>query len=256
MTAPSPTSRPRRLLLWAVGAVAAVALLVVGGTWIYINVIRDDAPDRLTFTDDEAPTTTAAGDAAPATTAPPTTAPPATAPSASGDPTGTWAPGPGSVAGYRVAEILFGQSVEAVGRTEELAGSVEIDGTTIAAAEIVVDLASVESDDGRRDNQFRGRIMDVATFPTATFRLTGPVDVGEVPSGDDEITVEAAGELTLRDVTRPVVATLQARLVDDTIEVLAEIPVVFSDHDIPAPSVPGIDVEDDGLIEVRLVLVR
>lgn len=238
--------------MWLAGGVVALAALVVGGTWVYINVLRDDAPDRLGFSDEEP-----AGDVGDAsTTAAPTTAPATTAggdPAA--DPSGTWSPGPGSVAGYRVAEILFGQSVEAVGRTEQVSGSVVLDGTTVTAAEVVVDLASVESDDGRRDGQFRGRIMDVATFPTATFALTAPVELGRVPD-DTELAVAATGELTLRGVTRPVVADLRVRSVEGAVEVLAEIPVVFADHDIPEPSVPGIDVEDEGLVEVRLVLTR
>lgn len=38
-------------------AVAVLAVLSVGGTWLYINVITDDAPDRLTL---QSPAQTAA----------------------------------------------------------------------------------------------------------------------------------------------------------------------------------------------------
>ena len=61
----------------------------------------------------------------------------------------------GSQAGYRVKEVLFGQSVEAVGRTSNVDGALTINGTTVEAAAISIDLASVESGESRRDGQFR-----------------------------------------------------------------------------------------------------
>lgn len=53
----------------------------------------------------------------------------------------------------------------------------------------MVDMAGVASDESRRDNPFRGRIMDVATHPTATFFLDAPLDVQTVP--DDGVRLEA-----------------------------------------------------------------
>ena len=34
-----------------IGAVVAVAVLALGGTWLYINVIKDDAPEKLSLDD-------------------------------------------------------------------------------------------------------------------------------------------------------------------------------------------------------------
>lgn len=84
-----------------------------------------------------------------------------------------WTAGSGSEAGYRVDEILFGQNATAVGRTSGVEGEMTISGTTVEAATVTVDMASVSSDESRRDNQFRGRIMAVGTYPTATFTLSG-----------------------------------------------------------------------------------
>jgi len=249
-TPPAPRRRP---LLWILGGAVALVLLVVGGTWVYINVVRDDAPERLTFTDREPDATTSETTTTEPTTTHATTADPD---AAGGDVTGTWTAGDGSIAGYRVAEILFGQSVEAAGRTEEVSAVVVLDGTTLVSADVEVDMASITSDESRRDNQFRGRIMDTDTFPTARFVLAGPLDLGELPAGDDEVAVTAPGELTLRGTTRAVEAELAARRIGETIEVIGTIPVVFADFGIPNPNVPGITTEQEGLVELRLVLVR
>ena len=48
--------------------------------------------------------------------------------------------GPGSEAGYRVGELLSGQRVDAVGRTPDVTGSVQLADTRVTAGEITVDI--------------------------------------------------------------------------------------------------------------------
>lgn len=233
-------------LKWLVAGVLGLVVLVVGGTWVYINLVREDAPPPLALSDPDddlaagGSTTTAAeeGDAA---------ATPVE---------GTWAPTPESVVGYRVAEILFGQSVEAVGRTNAVTGTLTIEGTTVTDASFEVDMATVESDESRRDGQFRGRIMDVATFPTATLVLTEPVDLGGEPADGEVVAATATVDLTLRGTTRTVEIDLEAQRAGGRIEVVGSLPIVFADWGIPNPSAPGIDTEDEGVLEVLLVLER
>ena len=125
---------------------------------------------------------------------------------------GTWTVGDGSIVGYRVSEELFGQSAEAVGRSEGVTGSLTIDGTTVTEATFEVDMTTFESDESRRDGQFEGRIMEVDEFPTATFVLTEPIELGEEPADGSTVEVEATGDLTLHGVTRAVTIPLVARL--------------------------------------------
>ena len=243
-------------------ALAVVVALVVGGPWVYINLIRDEAPDALTL---PAPTTvegsstddsdaTAGGSTT--TEATSTTASAATEGGESGGVAGEWVAATGSVAGYRVEEVLFGQRVTAVGRTSSVTGEVEIDGTSVVAASFTVDLASVASDDGKRDSQFRTRIMDVLNHPTATFVLASPIALPQSALGGGEFTARATGDLTLRGTTRRVVLDLTARLADGRIEIAGSTVVVFADFGIPDPSLPGISTEDRGTLEVLLVMER
>ncbi|MDP9069876.1 MAG: YceI family protein [Actinomycetota bacterium] len=87
---------------------------------------------------------------------------------------GTWRVTAGSRAGYRVKEVLFGQDAEALGRTDDVTGAFDVRGTSVAAGWFSVDMTTVTSDESRRDNQFRGRIMVVATYPTATSGSPNP----------------------------------------------------------------------------------
>jgi polyisoprenoid-binding protein YceI len=117
-------------------------------------------------------------------------------------------------------------------------------------------MASMASDSSRRDDQFRTRIMTVDQFPTSTFVLTSPIDFGAVPAEGTTITATATGDLTLRGVTKPVTFDVQAKLENGRIGVLGNIPIRFSDYQIPDPSNQVATVKDNGLLEFVLVFER
>jgi polyisoprenoid-binding protein YceI len=217
----------RRPWWWVGGALFVGLLLVVGGPFVYINFIDDDAPPPLRLSD--MPSTVAGSETVPLA--------------------GTWNVTSGSSAGYRVEEVLFGQNNTAAGRTRDVTGSLTIDGTTVRQATVTVDLTNVDSDESRRDNQFRGRIMDVARFPNATFVLTEPIALGREPADGERLTLRATGDLTLRGTTRRVTADVEARRVGATIEASGSIPITFADFGIPNPSFAAITTEDHGIME-------
>ena len=241
----------------AVAIPLALVVLAVGGTWVYINLIKDDPPERLSL-DTDTSTTTDGSTATTATTATTgTTDTTTTASGATGDGVeGTWKVTSGSQAGYRVKEVLFGQSAEAVGRTSDVTGQVVISGTTISSGSFTVDMTTVESDESRRDGQYRGRIMDVATYPTSTFTLTKPITVSSLPAEGTEVKVKATGDLTLRGATKSVTIDLAAKRTGNTIKVAGSFHIVFDEWDIPNPSFGPASTEDNGEMEFLLVLSR
>lgn len=248
---------------WLVISIGVIVVALVVGPFVYINFIKEDAPERLTFADaavtTTANTTTAAttAGATSATTIPTTRAPaPATTAAPAAGPGETWNIATGTQVGYRVKEILFGQSTEGVGRTTAVRGSLRLDGSTVTTTEITVDMSTVRSDDNRRDDAFRGRIMAANQFPTATFRLTRPIALGTLPADGTEIGAKATGELTLRGTTKTVELDLRARRANNQIQVLASHEVRFAEWSIPSPSAPGITTEDRGLLELLLVFTR
>jgi polyisoprenoid-binding protein YceI len=252
-------SPARRRLVIAVGALAVLVGLAYGAVWIYATVIND-APDALDTEDldaalDAATTSTAANTTSEPST--PASTPETTSGSTTGtaqDSAGTWVTTEGSLVGYRVAEVLFGVDTEGVGRTDGVEGTLSLDGSLLTAVEFTVDVASITSDDGRRDNQFRGRIMAADEYPTATFTLTDAIDLGTEAVEGATVAVDIVGDLTMRGVTRQVTASVEARLDEGRIGIVGSIPVVFTDFGIVDPSLPGIVVEPDGLVEFVLVL--
>ena len=222
-------------------AALAVVVAVVGGPWVYINVIKDDAPEALML--DTVPTTIgAASDTTVATSA--------------SDVDGEWVATSESVVGYRVREILFGQSTEGVGRTNSVTGSLVVSNSVVTSASFTVEMATLVSDSDRRDRQVAGRILDVASYPRSTFELLEPITLTPESLDGVELAVTAKGTLTLRGVSKEVSVPLVAQLVDDTISVNGTIEIVFADWGIPDPSVSAISVEDRGLLEFLIVFGR
>jgi polyisoprenoid-binding protein YceI len=229
---------------YLLAVVVGVAVLVVGGPWVYINLIKDDAPEELSL-DSSTDTSVATQPSDTVQQSP-----------AADDVSGTWTISQESIVGYRVKEVLFGQDTEGVGRTSQVTGSLTIADDAVTAAEFTVDMATIESDSGKRDDQFRGRIMDTSTYPTATFTLTSPIALPDSATSGTEFTVDATGDLTLRGTTKSVTFPLEAQLTGSGVRVAGKINVVFADWSIPNPGFGGITTEDNGDLEFLLTFSR
>ena len=238
------SANPRRWVLRLIGAVVVVAVLVVGGTFVYIHFIEGRAPAALSLraAASATPSASAAGGSA------------AAGPAAADPPVaGQWQVGSGSVVGYRVQEVLFGQNNTAVGRTSSATGSMTIKGSEVTAGQFTVQMGTIKSDQGQRDVQFRGRIMDTSAYPTGTLALTRPIALGTTPAVGVIGAYAAAGDLMLHGHTRAVTFTLRAERTPAGIEVSGSIPVLFANWDIPNPSFGNvITTQNHGELEFLL----
>ncbi|MEM7324888.1 MAG: YceI family protein [Actinomycetota bacterium] len=170
---------------------------------------------------------------------------------------GTWTVADGSEAGYRVVEDISGiTDFEAVGRTSDVSGTIEVAGTTVTSGEFSVLVGSIASDDRRRDSQFANDIMNSREFPNATLVITEPIELGSLPEPGAVVNTTAQGELTLRDVTNAAPIAVAAQVLGDQIEIVASVDVLFSDYNIDNPSNPFVTVRDEGKVEVKLLLSR
>jgi polyisoprenoid-binding protein YceI len=248
-------SLPRKII---VSLVVVAALLGAGAWWF----LRDDAPAEADLATAVESVQESAGDEAGTGDTGTTTA------AADGDIAGTWTvdtetgdftyeSATGTFAGFRIQEELSSiGSTTAVGRTDAVSGEATIEGTTLTAARFDVDLTTITTETSMRDREVQ-EALETEEFPTATFALTEPVELGDAAATGDPIEVTVAGELTIHGVTQPVELSVEAQLVDDTVVLVATTDLTFADYGVEVPSSPiVVSVEDHGTLEAQILLVR
>lgn len=242
-----------------VGVVVAVVAIGGAGLWWFL---RDDAPAEVSLDAAVESVGDGTGDGSSATTA-------GDDPATDADGiAGTWVvdidtgsfdfeSATGTFAGFRIEEELATiGSTTAVGRTGDVDGSITIDGTILTDATFEVDLTTLTTNEARRDDRVQSA-LDTTAFPTATFALSEPVELGEAAADGGPVQVTAPGELTIHGVTQPVEVPIEAQLVDGTIALIGSVELTFSDFDVTVPSSPIVlSVSDTGTLEVQLLLVR
>jgi polyisoprenoid-binding protein YceI len=253
----------RKLAAYVIGGVAVIVVLAIAVPKIIVSIWFDDAPKKFDESSLDsvlgATTTTAAGDpvtsgaAAAPTTAPAGGAATTAAAGAAVGTDGTWNVANDSVVGYRVEETLAGADTEGAGRTSSITGTMTISGTTVSAVDLTVDMTTFKSDQSQRDSQFNGRIMEVSTFPTATFKLTTPIDIGSIPADGTSVSVKATGDLTLHGVTKSVIFDLTAKETNGRIGVVGSTVITFADYNIDNPSNGFATTGDNGTLELQLI---
>lgn len=144
---------------------------------------------------------------------------------------GTWVIDPvHSNLGF-VARYLMVTKVR--GHFNDFSGTIHIaDGPELSSVEVTITAASIDTENEMRDNHLRSPdFLDVERFPTLQFKSTKVEQ-----TGDNELRV--IGDLTIRDVTRPVV--LEATFEGATSDLMGNSRVAFS-------ATTEIDREDFGI---------
>ena len=225
--------RPRHPFRWLGGLLVRAVGLAVAVPYAYIHLISGPAPAALSASAGPAPA------------------------AATGSVAGQWRVASGSAAGYRVSEVLAGQSTTAVGRTNAVTGQFTVAGGQVKDASFTVDLTKVKSDQSPRDAQFQGRIMNTARYPTTTFVLSQPIALGSLATAAGTSAVQAVGTLSLHGVQRQVTVPLTVVRSGSSVQVSGQVPVVFADYKVANPSFGSfVKTQDHGTIEVLLTLAK
>ena len=163
----------------------------------------------------------------------------------------------GTFAGFRIQEELANiGSATAVGRTGDVTGTVQIDGTTVSSATFEIDLTTITTNESRRDDKVQ-EALETSRHPTATFALAEPIELGPNAADGEALAVTAVGDLTIKGVTQRVEFPLEAQLVDDTVVVVGSLDLTFSDYGVEVPeSQLVLSVEDHGILELQVLLVE
>ena len=255
--------RGNRWLAIGLGAVV-VALLVAGAAGFSYLFLRPAAPAAVGLAS-TAPS--AAASAGATTSASPSAGSGASQGTVPGGLDGTWNVDPsigsfsdfsGSFVGYRVEEELANVgAATAVGRTPNVSGSLTLSGTTITAVDISADLSTLQSDKSQRDGQLRRQALETDRFPTATFSLTQPIDLGSVPAEGQVLQATATGDLTIHGVTKSVAIPIEAKLSGDVVTVTGSTDIVSADYGISRPtSFAVLTIADHGTMELQLQFTK
>ncbi|MFL5726759.1 MAG: YceI family protein [Chloroflexota bacterium] len=164
----------------------------------------------------------------------------------------------GSFVGYRVQEELANiGAATAVGRTPNVTGSLTFDGSTVTGADFTADLSTLQSDRPQRDGQLRRQALETGTYPTATFKLTQPMDLGTVPADGQVIESTATGDLTIHGTTKSVQIPVEAGVSGDVVTVTGSTDILFADYGISRPqSFMVLSIADRGTMEFQLQFTK
>lgn len=265
MTSTNPKNRKggsnRKAWLIAAAVVVVVGVAAVIGLVWYLN---QPVPDEVSLdaavagVTDETTTTIATPDSTTTTTAP--------IPAEGLD--GIWTvdtsvgefsfeEATASFVGFRIEEVLGSiGATQAVGRTPAVAGTLTLDGTIISDVTVEADLSEIVTNASRRDNAVQDA-LNTSSFPTATFELTEPIDLGSVPEDGEPFAVNAVGALTINGVTQPVEIPLEGQVSGELVVVVGSVDITFADWDVAVPTSPAVvSVEDHGPIELQLIFTR
>lgn len=165
-----------------------------------------------------------------------------------------------SEARYLVREQLAQRNLpnDAIGKTKKVTGSLVIDPNGVinrAESKFSVDMASIQTDSGMRDNFMRGNILQTSRFPTAEFVPTEVKGLSTPLPTSGDVQFQLVGDMTILGVTKPLTWDVTAKIDGKTLTGQAKTAFKFADFNITQPRVPSVlSIEDNIRLELDFKL--
>ena len=147
-------------------------------------------------------------------------------------------------------------SSNAVGKTRAVSGDIFLTPEGLATEEpsaFKVDLSTLASDEGRRDNYIKQNTLQTDTFPFAEFEIDQvqgfPADYAEGKEAEFALT----GRMTIRETELPLTFQVKARQSGDTLTAVADTNFKMTDFGLDPPQLAFVSVEDGVQLQVVLV---
>ncbi|MCA9752224.1 MAG: YceI family protein [Gemmatimonadetes bacterium] len=162
------------------------------------------------------------------------------------------------VGGAEPTEVVFHskapmESFE--GKTREVAGTVTLDPDDVAAVaiDVTVDMVSLDTGIGLRNQHMRENHLETDEFPVATF-TGGEIAQGGGPlAAGSPLELSLTGDLTIHGVTQQITVPITLALdADGALRLSAEFPVELADYEISRPGFLVMKLGETQRVEVTL----
>ena len=159
---------------------------------------------------------------------------------------------------FVLSEVLRGQPTTVVGLTNQVAGEIAVDASDLSTAQvgvIQVNARELATDNNQRNRAIRNFILNTDQYEFISFTPTGVIGLGGSAQPGDTFTFQLAGDLTIRDITQPVVfdvtATVEAM---DRLSGSAAVTLRRAEYALSIPRVPSVaDVSEEVRVELDFV---
>ncbi len=154
---------------------------------------------------------------------------------------------------YSVEETFLNENnrlATAIGKTSQVTGELSVnlsEPSKIDFGEFSVDISTLTSDSGRRDNAIRGRWLESSRFPIARYTVTGLDGFPANPQEGQSLAFKMNGDLTVREATLPLTWDVTAVKNGSTITGEATTFIMMADWGVPPPNIAGVLIVKDGV---------
>ena len=165
----------------------------------------------------------------------------------------------GTVARYVVQEQFANVDLpnDAIGETPDVEGAFTFDdnGSIVSGeSRIVMNAASLRSDASRRDDYLSRSAIETGQYPEIVFVATGVSGLPWPLPTSGEHTFEIQGDLTVRDVTRPVAWETTASFAGAAVTGTAKTAFTFGEFEMDVPVLAFLlSVEDNIRLELDFI---
>lgn len=164
-------------------------------------------------------------------------------------------------AGYTFHEFLPGQSKSTSGRAdnkneENITGNIRVAGEMLTEAQVNVRVDGISSDQEKRDINVRREIFETDKYPEASFTLTKPVDISDIPDDGTPGEATVTGDVEIHGKRKTITSPFTVLRTGDKVVLSANIPINRLDFGVKTPQFVAAQVDEEGTLDVMLVLAK
>jgi polyisoprenoid-binding protein YceI len=145
---------------------------------------------------------------------------------------------------FNIYEELAGQPTDVIGTTDQVAGQIALNLSDLSQSEvgvIQVNARTLATNNDRRNNAIKNFILNTDQYEYITFTPTAITGLSGSAEPGQTFTFQIEGNLTIRDVTQPVVfeVTAQGNSINELVGSATTV-VNRSDYGLTIPNVPNV----------------